>query len=86
MSGFFPAAPCRSRLLADRFALKKTGRSGAPLRFAPIGFIGVTLPITVTPRRGSAPAAAGEPVTFERLLIDAGVPDDKRARLLADAD
>jgi hypothetical protein len=29
---------------------------------------------------------AGEPVTFERLLVDAGVPEDKRARLLADAD
>jgi hypothetical protein len=28
----------------------------------------------------------GEPVTFERLLIDAGVPDDKRAQLLADPD
>jgi hypothetical protein len=30
--------------------------------------------------------AAGEPVTLERLLIDAGVPEDKRARILADYD
>jgi hypothetical protein len=30
--------------------------------------------------------SSGEPVTFERLLIDAGVPEDKRARLLADDD
>jgi hypothetical protein len=27
-----------------------------------------------------------EPVTFERVLIEAGVPEDKRARLLAEAD
>jgi hypothetical protein len=27
-----------------------------------------------------------EPVTFERLLVDAGVPEEKRARLLAEAD
>ena len=29
---------------------------------------------------------AGEQVTFEQVLIDAGVPAEKRARLLADAD
>lgn len=29
---------------------------------------------------------AGEQVTFEEVLIDAGVPADKRARLLAEAD
>lgn len=29
---------------------------------------------------------AGEQVTFEQVLIDAGVPADKRARLLAEAD
>lgn len=28
----------------------------------------------------------GEPVTFEQLLIDAGVPAEKRARLLAEAE
>ena len=28
----------------------------------------------------------GEAVTFERVLIDAGVPEDKRARLLVEAD
>lgn len=30
--------------------------------------------------------AVSEPVTFERVLIEAGVPDDKRARLLAEED
>lgn len=30
--------------------------------------------------------SAGEQVTFEQVLIDAGVPADKRARLLAEAD
>jgi hypothetical protein len=30
--------------------------------------------------------SASEPVTFERVLIDAGVPADKRTRLLAEAD
>lgn len=29
---------------------------------------------------------AAEPVSFERLLIDAGVPEDKRAELMADED
>jgi hypothetical protein len=29
---------------------------------------------------------AGEQVTFEQVLIDAGIPADKRARLLAEAD
>lgn len=29
---------------------------------------------------------AGNPVTFEQVLVDAGVPPDKRARLLAEAD
>lgn len=36
--------------------------------------------------KSDAKPIAGEPVTFERVLIDAGVPDDKRAQLLADAD
>jgi hypothetical protein len=30
--------------------------------------------------------SASEPVTFERILMDAGVPDEKRARLLSDSD
>lgn len=34
--------------------------------------------------KSEAKPTAGEPVTFERLLIEAGVSDDKRARLLAD--
>jgi hypothetical protein len=36
--------------------------------------------------KSDAKPSGGEPVTFERLLIDAGVPEDKRARLLADVD
>jgi hypothetical protein len=36
--------------------------------------------------KADAKPSASEPVTFERLLIDAGVPDDKRARLLAESD
>ncbi len=43
-----------------------------------------TQPALVRSYKSDAKPAAGEPVTFERLLIDAGVPDDKRARLLAD--
>jgi hypothetical protein len=30
--------------------------------------------------------SGSEPVTFERILIDAGVPEEKRARLLAETD
>jgi hypothetical protein len=33
-----------------------------------------------------AKPTAGDPVTFERLLIEAGVPEDKRTRLFADTD
>lgn len=36
--------------------------------------------------KADAKPAAGEQVTFEQVLIDAGVPADKRARLLAEAD
>jgi hypothetical protein len=45
-----------------------------------------TQPALARSYKSDAKPTAGEPVTFERLLIDAGVPDDKRARLLADAD
>ncbi|RWJ60438.1 MAG: hypothetical protein EOR33_28630 [Mesorhizobium sp.] len=36
--------------------------------------------------KADAKPAAGEQVTFEQVLIDAGVPADKRAQLLAEAD
>lgn len=36
--------------------------------------------------KANAKPTAGEQVTFEQVLIDAGVPADKRARLLAEAD
>jgi hypothetical protein len=36
--------------------------------------------------KADAKPAVGEQVTFEQVLIDAGVPADKRARLLAEAD
>lgn len=36
--------------------------------------------------KADAKPAAGEQVTFEQVLIDAGVPADKRAWLLAEAD
>jgi hypothetical protein len=45
----------------------------------------VTRPALAHSYKSDAKPAASEPVTFERLLIDAGVPDDKRARLLADS-
>lgn len=43
-------------------------------------------PVPARSYKSDTKPTAGEPVTFERLLIDAGVPDEKRARLLADAD
>jgi hypothetical protein len=36
--------------------------------------------------KANAKPTAVEPVSFERLLIEAGVPEDKRAELMADAD
>jgi hypothetical protein len=36
--------------------------------------------------KSDAKPTASASITFERLLSDAGVPDDKRARLLADTD
>jgi len=36
--------------------------------------------------KADAKPTAGDQVTFEQVLIDAGVPADKRARLLAEAD
>lgn len=36
--------------------------------------------------KSDAKPGADEPVTFEQLLIDAGVPDEKRALLMADDD
>lgn len=36
--------------------------------------------------KSDAKPEAGAPVTFERLLIDAGVPDEERALLMADDD
>jgi hypothetical protein len=43
-------------------------------------------PVLARSYKSDTRPAAGAPVTFERLLIEAGVPDDKRARLLAEAD
>lgn len=43
-------------------------------------------PALARSHKSDAKPVAGEPVTFERVLIDAGVPEDKRARLLADSD
>jgi hypothetical protein len=45
----------------------------------------VTRPALARSYKSDVKPNASEPVTFERLLIDAGVPDDKRARLLADS-
>ena len=36
--------------------------------------------------KADAKPTAGEQVTFEQVLIDAGIPADKRARLLAETD
>jgi hypothetical protein len=36
--------------------------------------------------KADAKPTVGEQVTLERVLIDAGVPAEKRARLLAEAD
>lgn len=36
--------------------------------------------------KADANPTAGDQVTFEQVLIEAGVPADKRARLLAEAD
>jgi len=51
-AGFFPRRTESSPAPRGRFALKKAGCSGAPLRCAPSGFIGVALPITVSPSQG----------------------------------
>jgi hypothetical protein len=51
---FFPAGPA-SPGSSRPLRCKKLVCSGAPLRFAPAGFIGVTLPITVSPSQGIGP-------------------------------
>jgi hypothetical protein len=44
-----------------------------------------TQPALARSHKSDTKPTAGEPVTFERVLIDAGVPEDKRARLLTDS-
>ena len=46
----------------------------------------VPTPALARSYKADAKPTAVEPVSFERLLIDAGVPEDKRAELMADAD
>jgi hypothetical protein len=50
---------------------------------------GLAVPASVasaTSYKADAKPSSDEPVTFERVLIDAGGPDEKRARLLAEVD
>lgn len=57
-----------------------------PLERLAASLVPAAQPVPARSYKSDAKPTAGEPVTFERLLIDAGVPDDKRARLLVDAD
>jgi len=57
-----------------------------PLERLTASLVPAAQPALARSYKSDAKPATGEPVTFERLLIDAGVPDDKRARLQADAD
>jgi hypothetical protein len=57
-----------------------------PLERLAASLVPATQPALARSYKSDTKPTAGEPVTFERLLIDAGVPDDKRAQLLADAD
>jgi hypothetical protein len=49
----------------------------------------LSVPASVAPSRSykaEVKPSETEPVTFERVLIDAGVPEEQRARLLAESD
>lgn len=50
------------------------------------GFLSMPQPAPVQARsyKADSKPVAFEPVSFERLLIDAGIPEDKRAELMAD--
>lgn len=47
---------------------------------------GSSRPVIARSYKADSKPAAGEPVTFEQVLIDAGVPVEKRARLLGEED
>jgi hypothetical protein len=57
-----------------------------PLERLAASLVSAAQPALARSYKSDAKPTAGEHVTFERLLIDSGVPDDKRARLLADVD
>ena len=44
----------------------------------------ITAPVPARSYKADSKPVANEPVSFERLLIDAGIPEDKRAELMAD--
>jgi hypothetical protein len=56
-----------------------------PLERLAASLVPIAGPALARSYKSDAKPTASEPITFERLLIDAGVPDDKRARLLADS-
>jgi hypothetical protein len=78
------------RVILDSVPRHFLGRLAAavhqPLERLAASLAPATQPALARSHKSDAKPTAGVPVTFERLLIDAGVPDDKRARLLADAD
>jgi hypothetical protein len=78
------------RVILDSVPRQFLGRLAAlvhqPLERLAATLAPVTQPAMARSYKSDAKPTMGELVTFERLLIDAGVPDDKRAQLLADAD
>jgi hypothetical protein len=77
------------RVILDSVPRHFLGRLAAavnqPLERLAASLVLVTQPALARSYKSDAKPTAGEPVTFERLLIDAGVPEAKRARLLTDS-
>jgi hypothetical protein len=69
------------RFLERMAAAIQKPRNTLTANFAPVAFA-----ISTRSYKADAKPTASQPVAFERLLIDAGVSDEKRARLLADSD
>jgi hypothetical protein len=77
------------RVILDSVPRHFLGRLAAavnqPLERLAASLAPVTQPALARSYKSDAKPTASAPVTFERLLIDAGVPEVKRARLLADS-
>jgi len=78
----------KRHVILSSVKLRFLARFASALNSTPDDLIrGLSMPLYSEPARSfksDTKPVADAPVTFERVLIDAGVPDDRRADLLAD--